>query len=116
MKLHLWHFTRRIEDARKIQAEGFLDHSSGRLGIRWPCFSLAGERHWEIERGPALVEVWIDIDEQELATDFTRHGRDGQRTVVFYQIVPNRLNAPGVERLAHDNADHLPRSLEAYAG
>jgi hypothetical protein len=110
MKLHLWHFTRRAEDARKIQDEGFMDHSTGALGVRWPCLALAGERNWEVERGPALVEVWIDIDEQSLSDYFTRYGSDGRRDIIFYQIVPDLLNAPGVRRLAHDNADHLPRT------
>ena len=115
MVIHLWHFTRRTEHARKIQAEGFRDHSSREYGTRWPCLSLAGERNWEVENGPAVVEVWIDIDERELA-DFKRLSFNGQQDVIFYQIPPARLNVPGVRRLAHDNADHLPPSLEAYAG
>jgi hypothetical protein len=110
MEFHLWHFTHRAEDARRIQEEGFRDHSSGQLGIRWPCLSLAGERAW----GPALVEVWIDIDQQLVDIYFTRFVRIGYHDILFYQIEPSFLNAPGVKRLAHDNADHLPRTSDAY--
>jgi hypothetical protein len=104
-----------MEDARRIQDEGFLDHSSGRLGIRWPCLSLAGERAWESTWGPALVEVWIDIDQNLVDTMFTRLARIGHRDIIFYQIEPSYLNAPEVKRLAHDNADHLPRTSDAYS-
>jgi hypothetical protein len=108
MIVHLWHFTRRAEDARQIQAEGFRDYSSYEFGLRWPCFSLAGERRWEIERGPALVEVWLEIDEQELDGYEPGRGDDEDRTI-FYQIPPAAINAYTVKRLAHDNADHIPR-------
>jgi hypothetical protein len=108
MKLHLWHFTHHVEDAREIQDKGFRDNSSQKLGCRWPCFSRAGERYWEEKRGPALVEVWIDIDEQLLADYFTRHCVDDYHVIDFYQIDPALLDAPGVKRLAHDNADRLP--------
>lgn len=107
MKLHLWHFTHSIEAARSIERDGFLDPSTGEIGVRWPCFSLAGQRYWEQERGPALVEVWIDIDDRWLAY-IMRIRRDGERPIVFYQIVPELLNAPGVKRLAHDSANDLP--------
>jgi hypothetical protein len=114
MLVHLWHFAGVAEYASRIQDEGFWDKSSYELGRRWPCLALAGERQWEKDKGPALVEVWIDIDEQELAM-FAGCVIDGRRTIVYYQIPPALLNAPGVKRLAHDNADHLPRTPDAYA-
>jgi len=114
MKFHLWHFTHRVEDARRIQREGFRDHSSGQLGIRWPCLSLAGERAWEATWGPALVEVWTDIDQQLIDMNFKRFARIDHRDILFYQIEPSFLNAPTVKRFAHDNADHLPWTSDAY--
>jgi hypothetical protein len=113
MGLHLWHFTPRFEDARKIQDEGFCDSSSEKHGLRWPCFSEAGERLWEPENGPALVEVWIDIDERLLAAEFTRHRTVGRRTVVYYEIEPKYLNAPGVKRIAQENVEAALRHMPA---
>jgi hypothetical protein len=114
MTIHLWHFAGLAQYARGIQDEGFWDESSHEFGTRSPCFSLAGERQWEKIKGPALVEVWIDIEEQALAM-FAGCVIDGLRTIVYYQIPPHLLNAPGVKRLAHDDANHLPRTPEAYA-
>ena len=64
--------------------------------------------------GAGVVEVWIDIESKLVDMNFTRFARIGHRDILFYQIEPSFLNAPGVKRLAHDNADHLPRTSDAY--
>jgi hypothetical protein len=114
MKLHLWHFTTSAAAAKSIEEFGFWDMDTFQFGTRWPCFSQAGERHWESERGPALVEVWLEIDEDVLAAEFTRRCRDGDRVITYYQFIPELLNFPHVRRLAHENADHLSRTPEEY--
>lgn len=117
MNICLWHFTGRVEDARQIQAGGFREFSEGLWGLRWPCFSLAGERNWEPVWGPALVEVSLEIDEQELASyEQGGVGVSASRGLpLCYQIPPEVVNARTVRRQAHDNADHLPRTSEEYS-
>jgi hypothetical protein len=113
--IHLWHFTHSPAVARQIQAEGFQDKSSHEHGLRWPCFSLPGERNWEQIWGPALVEVWLEMDDQEFA-GYEQGGRGAAATsgtIVSYQIPPDLINAHTVKRRAHDNADHLPWPSEA---
>jgi hypothetical protein len=116
MAVHLWHFTHSADIARKIEAEGFLDRSSVEYGPRCPCFSLPGERYWEGTWGPALVEMWLDIDEQKLndRSYYYRGPWPGEPGPPYYQIPTEVVNVCTVKRRSHANADHLPRSSEAY--
>jgi hypothetical protein len=114
MKSHLWHFTHSPAVARQIQAEGFRDNSIDEYDLRWPCFSLPGERTWEKSCGRALVVVWLEIDEQELA-GYEQGGPGaaaGSGSIISYQIPPDIINAHTVERRAYDDVDQLTQSSE----
>jgi hypothetical protein len=115
MAIYLWHFTHSPAVARQIQAEGFRDNSSHEYGLRWPCFSLPWERKWEKTWGPALVVVWLEFDEEELA-GYEQGGRGaaaGSGSIISYQIPPDILKIHTVKRRAYDNVDQVTRTSEA---
>jgi hypothetical protein len=89
------------------------DDPENRLVEEIPAEGFGGRRHavhvlclW----GPALVEVWLETDDQEFAG--YEQGSQGvaaaSGTIISYQIPPDIINAHTVQRLAHDTADHLP--------
>jgi hypothetical protein len=101
MIIHLWHFTWTVANAKRVRDEGFQ-----RARDRDPCFSVPGETFWKESHGPALVEVWLDIDEQELAV-YECGVVDGGRHIVFYTIPVDVVNARKVEMHVYANADDL---------
>lgn len=101
MIIHLCHFTWSAANARQIRDEGFR-----RDRDRDPCFSLPGETFWKKSHGPSLVEVWLDIDDQELAA-YKCGVVDGGRHIVFYTIPTEVVNAQKIKMHIHDNADDL---------
>ena len=84
--IRLWHFTGK-ENVEPIRTGGFvLSEALNQSGV---FFSLAGETNWYFE-GRGLVEVWLEIDEQELAR-FKQVAGDGSRYIDFYVIPPDRI-------------------------
>lgn len=97
----LWHFTSKFA-CERIQVGGFRAMTGRPI-----CFSLPGERHWENGRGPALVEVWFDFDDEELA-GYRLATMHGGRTIPFYSIPADDINARARHMRFHENADRFP--------
>jgi hypothetical protein len=91
MIVHLWHFTA-TQNIKSIREEGF------RLGPNRPgnYFSPAGDMSCKGAWGPGLVEVWLEIDEQELAGFKYGIGSDG----VMYIPADDSITRLPCERFA----------------
>jgi hypothetical protein len=123
MVIHLWHFTD-TQCVKQIRTGGFVlrddpEGSSIQLGV---YFSLAGEMNWS-HCGPGLIELWLDVDEHELAS-YKHLAGDGVRYIDFYIIPLSVLQTDRVQRWSfHDDVSKFelermtevldPREMEA---
>jgi hypothetical protein len=105
MIFRLWHFAP-LESALQFQKEGFPVGQFDGVPFRF-CFSYPGERFWAQDHGPALIEVWLEYDEQVIAGHFfaTVHG---DRVIPFYSIPSEEINGNALRMHVHENADGLP--------
>jgi hypothetical protein len=102
MIIHLWHFTG-TENIESIRVGGFaLPAHLNQMGV---YLSLAGEHNWAL-KGPGLIEVWLDIEEREIAR-YKQIAGDGGRYIDFYIIPPDRLYECARGYLFHRDARQL---------
>jgi hypothetical protein len=109
MMVHLWHFTK-TETVKLIRAQGFKTrYDLNRLGND---FVLPGEMSPKSVFGPALIEVWIDLDRAAIDIDYYKWSYiEGSRSVVVYRIPDHVVNDYAIKWRFTDNIDVLPPCL-----
>jgi hypothetical protein len=109
MILRLWHFVP-LQDAEQFQKEGFPVGELDGVPFRF-CLSHPGERYWERDHGPALLEVWLEYDERVIAGHLCAIVADG-RTIPFYSIPSEEINGNALRIHVHETDDGLPTVAE----
>jgi len=102
MTIHLWHFTN-TQAVNLIRKEGFVSRPD--LDRSGNFFTLAGETTYK-RHGPGLVEVWLEMDEKELA-QFKQFSAEGDRVFDFYMIPAERVSACAIRWCYHESFDEV---------